>query len=213
MATRAGISSRLGQQLLSLRIGQRLCKKGDKSSITVPLRVLVDAGRGILRIPGLFFFLGDRRRRNQVKGFPVRRNQRLLGQNEVRADVVQKLALVVGRSLHEAVVGRLGEFIELAVQRARIIVVNDDLDFGAVVAYDRTTIQVPVVLLPLLTSYDVDVVRHLARDHDVSVYSNDPVADALSDLAMFSPIPEKLYGAVAELLVLDERQRQRAAEV
>lgn len=41
----------------------------------------------------------------------------------------------------------------MAVQLARLVIVNDDLDHGAVLAYDRAKFDVAVVLLPLLSPY------------------------------------------------------------
>jgi type III secretion system FlhB-like substrate exporter len=100
------------------------------------------------------------------------------------------------------------EFIGLAVQQARLVIVDDDLDHGAVLAYDRAKFDVPVVLLPLLSPYDVGVVRDLARDHGVAVYANDKLAWTLADLSMFGAIPAATWGAVAEILVTDEHRRR-----
>lgn len=85
-----------------------------------------------------------------------------------------------------------------AVKKADVVVVNPT-HLAVALEYDRATMNAPVVLAKgadLLA----EQIRRAAREADVPVVADAPLAQALFELEVEDEIPEQLYEAVAEVL-------------
>jgi flagellar biosynthetic protein FlhB len=86
-----------------------------------------------------------------------------------------------------------------AVPRATVIVTNPT-HFAVALEWDEITMDAPV-----LTAKGADLmarrIRELAREHDVPIMENPPLARALYDkVEIDSPVPPNLYAAVAQVI-------------
>jgi flagellar biosynthetic protein FlhB len=86
-----------------------------------------------------------------------------------------------------------------AVPRATVVVTNPT-HFAVALEWDEITMDAPV-----LTAKGADLmarrIRELARDHNIPIMENAPLARALYDkVELDSPVPPNLYAAVAQVI-------------
>jgi flagellar biosynthetic protein FlhB len=95
-----------------------------------------------------------------------------------------------------------------AVPRATVVVTNPT-HFAVALEWDEITMDAPV-----LTAKGADLmarrIRELAREHDVPVIENPPLARALYDkVELDSPVPPNLYAAVAQVIAFIYKLKNR----
>jgi flagellar biosynthetic protein FlhB len=96
-----------------------------------------------------------------------------------------------------------------AVPRATVVVTNPT-HFAVALEWDEITMDAPV-----LTAKGADLmarrIRELARDHNIPIMENAPLARALYDkVELDSPVPPNLYAAVAQVIAFVYRLKGRA---
>ena len=95
-----------------------------------------------------------------------------------------------------------------AVPRATVVVTNPT-HFAVALEWDEVSMDAPV-----LTAKGADLmarrIRELAREHDIPVMENPPLARALYDkVELDSPVPPNLYAAVAQVIAFVYRLKNR----
>jgi flagellar biosynthetic protein FlhB len=95
-----------------------------------------------------------------------------------------------------------------AVPRATVVVTNPT-HFAVALEWDEITMDAPI-----LTAKGADLmarrIRELAREHDVPIMENPPLARALYDkVELDSPVPPNLYAAVAQVIAFIYKLKNR----
>jgi flagellar biosynthetic protein FlhB len=95
-----------------------------------------------------------------------------------------------------------------AVPRATVVVTNPT-HFAVALEWDEITMDAPV-----LTAKGADLmarrIRELAREHNVPIMENPPLARALYDkVELDSPVPPNLYAAVAQVIAFIYKLKNR----
>jgi flagellar biosynthetic protein FlhB len=95
-----------------------------------------------------------------------------------------------------------------AVPRATVVVTNPT-HFAVALEWDEITMDAPV-----LTAKGADLmarrIRELAREHNVPIMENPPLARALYDkVELDSPVPPNLYAAVAQVIAFIYKHKNR----
>jgi flagellar biosynthetic protein FlhB len=95
-----------------------------------------------------------------------------------------------------------------AVPRATVVVTNPT-HFAVALEWDEITMDAPI-----LTAKGADLmarrIRELAREHDVPIMENAPLARALYDkVELDSPVPPNLYAAVAQVIAFIYKLKNR----
>jgi flagellar biosynthetic protein FlhB len=96
-----------------------------------------------------------------------------------------------------------------AVPRATVVVTNPT-HFAVALEWDEITMDAPI-----LTAKGADLmarrIRELAREHNVPIMENPPLARALYDkVELDSPVPPNLYAAVAQVIAFIYKLKNRA---
>jgi flagellar biosynthesis protein FlhB len=95
-----------------------------------------------------------------------------------------------------------------AIPRATVVVTNPT-HFAVALEWDEITMEAPV-----LTAKGADLlarrIRELAREHNIPILENPPLARTLYDkVELDSPVPPNLYSAVAQVIAFVYRLKQR----
>jgi flagellar biosynthetic protein FlhB len=95
-----------------------------------------------------------------------------------------------------------------AVPRATVVVTNPT-HFAVALEWDEITMDAPI-----LTAKGADLmarrIRELAREHDIPIMENPPLARALYDkVELDSPVPPNLYAAVAQVIAFIYKLKNR----
>ena len=95
-----------------------------------------------------------------------------------------------------------------AVPRATVVVTNPT-HFAVALEWDEITMDAPI-----LTAKGADLmarrIRELAREHNVPIMENPPLARALYDkVELDSPVPPNLYSAVAQVIAFIYKLKNR----
>jgi flagellar biosynthetic protein FlhB len=95
-----------------------------------------------------------------------------------------------------------------AVPRATVVVTNPT-HFAVALEWDEITMDAP-----LLTCKGADLmarrIRELAREHNIPIMENPPLARALYDkVELDSPVPPTLYAAVAQVIAFIYKLKNR----
>lgn len=95
-----------------------------------------------------------------------------------------------------------------AVPRATVVVTNPT-HFAVALEWDELTMDAPI-----LTAKGADLmarrIRELAREHDVPIMENPPLARALYDkVELDSPVPPNMYAAVAQVIAFIYKLKNR----
>lgn len=95
-----------------------------------------------------------------------------------------------------------------AVPRATVVVTNPT-HFAVALEWDEITMDAPI-----LTAKGADLmarrIRELAREHDVPIMENPPLARALYDkVELDSPVPPNMYAAVAQVIAFIYKLKNR----
>jgi len=95
-----------------------------------------------------------------------------------------------------------------AVPRATVVVTNPT-HFAVALEWDEVTMDAPI-----LTAKGADLmarrIRELAREHNVPIMENPPLARALYDkVELDSPVPPNLYAAVAQVIAFIYKLKNR----
>jgi flagellar biosynthetic protein FlhB len=95
-----------------------------------------------------------------------------------------------------------------AVPRATVVVTNPT-HYAVALEWDELAMDAP-----LLTAKGADLmarrIRELAREHDIPIMENPPLARALYDkVELDSPVPPNLYAAVAQVIAFVYRLKNR----
>ena len=85
-----------------------------------------------------------------------------------------------------------------AVKKADVVVVNPT-HIAVALKYDRVDMDAPIVAAKG-AELMAEQIRKIAKESDVPILRDVPLARALYELEIDSAIPEKLYEAVAEVL-------------
>jgi flagellar biosynthetic protein FlhB len=96
-----------------------------------------------------------------------------------------------------------------AVPKAAVVVTNPT-HYAVALAYERGSGGAPRVVAKGVDSLALRI-RDVAREHNVPVVANPPLARALHALELDSEIPRELYQTVAEVIAYVWRLRRRAA--
>jgi flagellar biosynthetic protein FlhB len=96
-----------------------------------------------------------------------------------------------------------------AVPKAAVVVVNPT-HYAVALAYQRGAGGAPRVVAKGMDSLALRI-RDVAREHDVPVVANPPLARTLHTVELDSEIPRELYQTVAEVIAYVWRLRGRAA--
>jgi len=109
---------------------------------------------------------------------------------------------------------------KLRMQRARrrmmkqvpkaTVVITNPTHYAVALAYQRGSYGAPRVIAKGVDSLALRI-RDVAREHNVPVVANPPLARALHALDLDSEIPRELYQTVAEVIAYVWRLRRRAA--
>ena len=96
-----------------------------------------------------------------------------------------------------------------AIPRATVVVTNPT-HFAVALEWDEITMDAPV-----LTCKGADLmarrIRELAREHNIPIMENPPLARALYDkVELDSPVPPNLYAAVAQVIAFIYKLKNRA---
>ncbi len=79
------------------------------------------------------------------------------------------------------------------------VVITNPTHFAVAVRYDSDTMEAPIVVAKGADHIAMNI-RELAREHDVPIVENPPVARLLHKLDLGAQIPEEMFKAVAEIL-------------
>jgi flagellar biosynthetic protein FlhB len=79
------------------------------------------------------------------------------------------------------------------------VVVTNPTHISVAVRYDSTNMNAPVVIAKGAGVIAMNI-RSVARDNDVPIIENPPVARLLHEVELGATIPEELFKAVAEIL-------------
>ena len=95
-----------------------------------------------------------------------------------------------------------------AVPRATVVVTNPT-HFAVALEWDEISMEAPI-----LTAKGADLlarrIRELAREHNVPILENPPLARSLYDkVELDSPVPPNLYAAVAQVIAFVYRLKQK----
>ncbi len=95
-----------------------------------------------------------------------------------------------------------------AIPRATVVVTNPT-HFAVALEWDEITMDAPI-----LTCKGADLmarrIRELAREHNVPIMENPPLARALYDkVELDSPVPPNLYAAVAQVIAFIYKLKNR----
>jgi len=95
-----------------------------------------------------------------------------------------------------------------AIPRATVVVTNPT-HFAVALEWDEIKMDAPI-----LTAKGADLlarrIRELAREHDIPILENPPLARTLYDkVELDSPVPPNLYAAVAQVIAFVYRLKQR----
>jgi flagellar biosynthesis protein FlhB len=95
-----------------------------------------------------------------------------------------------------------------AIPRATVVVTNPT-HFAVALEWDEITMEAPI-----LTAKGADLlarrIRELAREHNIPILENPPLARSLYDkVELDSPVPPNLYAAVAQVIAFVYRLRQK----
>ena len=208
----------LGKQLLKLAIVILICWLGVKDSVSVlyglahasPRDIIVTVegivyGIGVrvgllLLLVGIADYVWERRRLEdslKMTKTEVRDEHRQSeGNPEAKAALRQRQRAMARKRMMAA------------VPKATVVVTNPT-HYAVALEWDEITMPAPV-----LTAKGADLIakriRELAREHDVPILENAPLARTLyAKVELDSPVPPDLYAAVAQVIAFVYRLRNR----
>jgi flagellar biosynthetic protein FlhB len=155
----------------------------------VALRVLLKSC-GILTLLGLLDFLYVRWEMEQKMKMTKQEQKEEYKESEGDPHIKSRI-----RSLQQQMARRR---MMAEVPKADVVITNPT-HFSVALLYDRSRMDAPQVVAKGADNVAMRI-REIARENNVPVVENRPVARALYKIELGKPVPEELFKAVAEIL-------------
>lgn len=121
---------------------------------------------------------------------------------EYKQDEGDPLIKSIRRQLHQELAM---SDIKQQVKQSDVVITNPT-EVAVAIKYDDKTMMAPQIMAKGQRLF-ADMIRELAKDFSVPIMQNVPLAWALLELEIGDEIPEDLYAAVAEILVIVYRMK------